>query len=407
MQIAHEHRGNYFLAKVTGKLDITWADHFTSTFLQHVRQGKHNILVDASQLTFLSSAGIRSLIMVYKELKTVNGSFQIVNATEFVTRILNTSGLQVLLATGLPSDFPDADTTISRPSLSATEVFTLNADAALNLSVHAAWHPWEKVDPLAIMKLDFPKTVFAIGIGSAAGQPEETRALMGEFLAIAGNVVYQPPDEDSRPDYLLSEGDFVPQLYAVQALLCQGEMSHLIRFAPDKDTTVFSVSEIAEMAMHHAGSNAVGFVVLGEIDGLVGASLIRSPGLIEHGEKVQFPEIRNWLSFCGERSYFNQQALLFGLAVRSSDNASLKLLPPTPQYKHLHTHIHSAVFPYQTLQNGKIELHDSVKKFFNGPPPLGLLHLVNDSRPLAGFGQSSLIRGACWCAPINNQEVLL
>jgi len=406
MQITHEQRGNYFLASVSGKLDITWADHFTSTFLQHVRQGKHNILVDASQLTFLSSAGIRSLIMVYKELKTVNGSFQIVNATGFVTKILNTSGLQVLLAAGYPSDFPDADSTISRPSPTTTEVFTLNEDALLTLSVHAAWHPWEKIDTAAIVKLDFPKTVFAIGVGSAAGQPEETRGLMGEFLAIAGNVVYQPPDEDSRPDYLLSEGDFVPQLYAAQALVCQGEMSHLIRFAPDQDTTVFSLSEIAEMALHHTQSNAVGFVVLGEIDGLVGASLIRSPGLIEHGDTISFPEIRNWLSFCGERSYFNQQALLFGLAVRSRDGDQLKLLSPTPQNKYLHTHIHSAVFPYQILQNGKIELHESVNKIFNGPPPLALLHLVNDSRPIAGLGQSSLIRGACWCAPINNQEVL-
>lgn len=407
MQLIHEQRGDYFLTKVSGKLDITWADHFASTLLLHIRQGHHKIVIDASGMTFLSSAGIRSLITVYKELKAVKGSFHIIEATDFVTRILNTSGLQSLLAGIVPSDFPNAVSDISEKTLSSSEVFVLNPDAALTLSVPSAWQPWEVVDASSIAKLDFPKTVFAIGIGSAADQPEETKSLFGEFLAIGGNVVYQPPDEDGRPDYLLSEADFIPQLYTIQALVCQGEMSHLIRFAPNDTANVFSITDMAEMALHHTRSNAAGFVVLGEIDGLVGANLIRSPGLINHGESLEFPAIREWLSFCGERIHTNQQALLFGLAIRSKKNETVKLLSPILQSQRLHTHVHACVFPYQTLQNGKIDLDESIKKFFNGPPPIALLHLVNDSRATAGLGQSSLIRGACWCAPIINQEVLL
>jgi hypothetical protein len=48
----------------------------------------------------------------------------------------------------------------------------------------------------------------------------------------------------------------------------------------------------------------------------------------------------------------------------------------------------------------------SVRKFFSGPPPLAVMHLVDDMRPAVGLGQSALIRGACWCAPVKDPEVL-
>jgi hypothetical protein len=33
-----------------------------------------------------------------------------------------------------------------------------------------------------------------------------------------------------------------------------------------------------------------------------------------------------------------------------------------------------------------------------------LLHLIEDNRPAIGLGQSSFIRGACWCAAIKYGE---
>jgi len=406
MQISDELRGKYLIIKAYGKLDVTWADHFATTLRKHIHQGNHNILIDASEMIFLSSAGIRSLMTIYKELLNVNGTFQLFAPTEFVKKTLETSGLQIWLNNGLPADLPASPVDSDKKTFS-TEVYVLNQNATLEISTPAKWRPWQQVKPEDIVLLDFPKTAFAIGIGSAAENANEARSLFGEFLAIAGNVVYQTPDENTRPDYLLSEGNFVPHLQTIQALYCNGEMSHLIRFSPENHGTVFPISEIAEMAIQYTQSSTVGFVILGEIDGLVGVNLIRSPGEIEVENSMQFPEIRDWLSFCGERLYAGQQALLFGVATRISQDSEVKYLSPSGQNQQLFLHVHAAVFPYQTLQNGQIELISSIAKFFNGPPPQALLHLVDDSRPSVGLGQSSLLRGACWCAPIKNQEVQL
>jgi hypothetical protein len=32
----------------------------------------------------------------------------------------------------------------------------------------------------------------------------------------------------------------------------------------------------------------------------------------------------------------------------------------------------------------------------------GLLHLVNDDRPLIGRGQSEFVRGVCWAGPVRS-----
>ena len=42
----------------------------------------------------------------------------------------------------------------------------------------------------------------------------------------------------------------------------------------------------------------------------------------------------------------------------------------------------------------------------NGPPPRAVMHLLEDTRPGAGLGESALLRGACWFAPLSNPEAL-
>ena len=136
---------------------------------------------------------------------------------------------------------------------------------------------------------------------------------------------------------------------------------------------------------------------------MVGTVLIRSPGRISEDREIDFPEIREWLTFCGERSFSHQQALLVGVvSVKGGP-----LIPSTPSAPGKAAHIHVAVFPYQPLPNGKIELAEATGRFFNGPSPLAVMHLADDDRPVVGLGESTLIRGACWFGSFQNPEVLL
>ncbi len=407
MNLRHEMRGKYLLIHVEGKLDASWSEDVTETLLGHIRNGDHHMVVDASELVFLSSAGIRALLQVYKALNTVHGSFRIVHPTPFVEQILSTSGFRVLLADGPPEDMPESET----PGLKeesgdgGIERFTLKEDACLTMIHAAGWHPWQLVEPGMGSVLSFPTDVYALGIGSSAEDFESARDQFGEFLAVAGNVVVQLPDEQGHPDYLIAERQYVPKMYCIQSLCFSGEMAYLIRFAPSDTTPFHSISALMDHILAQTGGHAAGFVMLGEIEGLVGAALIRSPGLLQEEREIPFPEIRDWLTFCGERSYARRQALLTGVVSKGDEFHDQALLRPVPSRPGTAAHVHAAVFPYQPLQNGPVGVDSAVQKFFNGPPPLAVMHLVDDVRPAVGLGQSSLIRGACWFGPIQHAEV--
>ena len=72
------------------------------------------------------------------------------------------------------------------------------------------------------------------------------------------------------------------------------------------------------------------FVLLAETEGLVGADLITSPGLITSSGNIPFPGIRDWLSFSGEKVYHGYMALVFGIVARTESSANIRLLNPLP-----------------------------------------------------------------------------
>lgn len=408
MNLRHETRGKYLLITAEGKLDASWADYFTDTLLGHIRNGCHHMVVDASGLAFLSSAGIRSLLQIYKALNTVHGSFRIVHPAAFVEQVLRTAGFQVLLADAPPEEMPPSETAshIQAAEDAGLQEFTLEEDASLTLFQAAGWRPWRRVEPVGCKRFLFSEDVCALGIGSSASDFESARSQFGEFVAVAGNVVYQPPDEQGHPDYLISEGDYVPEMRCIQCLGFSGVMGRLIRFAPADKAPFWTVSALMGHILARTGGKAAGFVALGEIEGLVGAALIRSPGELDAEREIDFPEIREWLTFSGERSHAHQLALLAGV-VRKGDVAHGEgLLAPLPSNPDAAVHVHAAVFPYQPLQNGRIALEPTVRKCFSGPPPLAVMHLIDDARPAVGLGESALIRGACWFGPLENPEVL-
>jgi anti-anti-sigma factor len=71
MQLTQEKTGKYLLIKAQGRLDASWAEYFLEEVRTAVRNGEHHMIIDATELVFLSSAGIRSLLILHKELLLV------------------------------------------------------------------------------------------------------------------------------------------------------------------------------------------------------------------------------------------------------------------------------------------------------------------------------------------------
>jgi anti-anti-sigma factor len=395
--------------RLSGRLDAAWAGHFHGAASELVRDGHHRLRIDASDLEYLSSAGLRTLLRIRRDLDAVNGSLAIVRASPFVRETLRMSGLETLLAPdGEEAGAPAAAGTREAAPAAREPVpgmhlerHVLDPGGRVGLRVHAAWKPWDAVRAGDLVEVEFPRHRFGLGIGAPGSGPDDARGRLGDFAAAAGCLAWLPGDGAESPDYLEQEDRFIPRLHAVQALAAEGAFSHLLRFRPDTKDAFVSLEDLLEQALQATGSGAVAAGILAEIDGLVGAALARSPGLIRAGDRPgDFPEIRNWIAFCGERLYRRSLALVVAFAARDANAAQLAPLAPMPFRPGLRAHAHAVVLPFRPLSQGVVDFESSVRAAFAESSPLGLLHLLGDDRPIGGLGQSTFIRGACWCAPL-------
>ena len=64
--------------RVDGRIDGYWADHLDEAISAAVAEGHHQIALDCSAVSFLSSAGIGVLVKHHKQLAHIKGGLHVV-----------------------------------------------------------------------------------------------------------------------------------------------------------------------------------------------------------------------------------------------------------------------------------------------------------------------------------------
>jgi hypothetical protein len=110
------------------------------------------------------------------------------------------------------------------------------------------------------------------------------------------------------------------------------------------------------------------------------------------------PSVRTRLSFSAERTFTHSVSLAAGIVARTTGADDIgQLRPIAPGAV---GHVHAAAFHFRPIQKGLINLDETVAQLFEPNQLRGVMHLINDDRGAPGAGESELIRGACWIAPV-------
>jgi len=385
--------------RLTGRLDATWAEHVGESIEAAVRTGSHRIVLNFSGVNYISSLGIGVVMKHYQRLKAVNGSLTICDPSEATLRVLRAAGLATYLVT---------DGAVA-PVPAAAERVLERAEAAY----HA--YPQPVIQPLMCRLVGAPEKLanagfaegdtrlltfgtgtFGLGLGAFGEGFSDCRDRFGEFLAAGGCAITLPTnDQHALPDYIVEEGVLVPRVEALYALAGAGDFPWMVRFdaRPGGSGTV-TLSELLDAALELAASDTLAFVALSEAGGLVGATLRQSPAAAP--ASLEFPAIRDWVSFTTERASERSLALLVGVAARTSTPEAAAFLRPLSAERTLHAHVHAAVFPYRPVQRGELPFGKTIADLLSAAAPHAVLHLMGDTRPFDGIGETDLVRGACW-----------
>jgi anti-anti-sigma factor len=408
------------VAEVTlvGSLDSAWSSYLSDRLDEVIRSGALNVNLDLTGVSYLSSNGIALLVGYHKQLRRIGGRLRIVADSEAVSYVLRLTGVFQLLHDESPTGL--TQTTRAIPS-EATEregmtlqIFEKKTDGkpeCVELVGDPARLPGHGYGPQDEQTWRAAPEAVALGLGALGPSFEACCGRFGEFLAAGGYAVYRPSAGPGRPDFEHAAGEFVPAVRMLYGLAFSVERASVIRFEAkgEPGSACVSLSHIAGACLHQARCEVVGVVLAGESDGLVGAALRQSPvNLAARVDPFAHPDARDWLSLTPEPEHSRSTALVVGVAAEHPTPALRPFIRPlvgeTPTASEIQGHFHAAVVPYRPLAAGPVKLPETVSHLFAPGRIETILHLLGDSRPIVGAGESTFTRGAIWYVPLSVPE---
>ncbi|MBM3965529.1 MAG: hypothetical protein FJ308_10775 [Planctomycetes bacterium] len=269
--------------------------------------------------------------------------------------------------------------------------------------------PRGEIDESAEYEVRFEGTTFGLGLGafsdSVADGGEKKLGRYGESLGVAGCVVQHAADGSRVPDFQLQHADLVPQMKVLYGIIGRGEFSHLIRVeAAESAKGTLGYSEFVSKVCNQLDTPNLAFVILAECASVVGARMLRFPEVSRSQSLWEFPGIRDWLTFTSEQGESRKLALIVGMVFRDPPENAKSFLRPIGIDEQLVGHAHATEFSYRPLPKGALDLTSAVRTLFEKDSPRSVIHLMMDARPIEGVGETELMRGACWCGPIEDSK---
>lgn len=392
--------------RIQGRVDTFWADHLQGAVDYVVDQGARNLRLHMGGVDYLSSAGIRVLIVAAKKIQAAKGRLEIVQPSASAMSILDMAGLTDLVSSTVTEEAAMTEEVREIPTAHAIfHEHSLGAAAPLQCSMVGSTAGvrsglFRGNDTRNLM---YPDSTFGLGLGAFGNNYEDCRGRHGEYIALAGAAAYQPTDGTDVPEYMVSEGDWVPELNVLYGLWAQGRFSRYLEFDATPAPGVVPFSEILQTALSSAQSDTIGFVMLAESNGLLGVGLKRSiSGLRNLETPLSFRDVRKALS--GDPTRHSQRVLsvVVGVASLNPPDELSALFHPVVHGSHITAHANAGIFPRHSIDEGVMDLRRKVQALFQSESLSDLIHLMADESNLGLEGETHFIRGACWAGAIDS-----
>lgn len=92
MEFSVDEIGDVRAVKITGNLDTQASPAAQEQLIQLIDGGATKVLIDFEDLNFISSSGLRMLLVAVKRLEAIGGQLRVCNANKMVQDVFEVSG---------------------------------------------------------------------------------------------------------------------------------------------------------------------------------------------------------------------------------------------------------------------------------------------------------------------------
>lgn len=96
MEIMEQRKGAVVLLALKGRLDASTAVRLEEKFLALIDGGETKFALNLLQLDYISSAGLRVLLMAAKRLKTTNGKIVLLSLKDQIREVFEIAGFAAI-----------------------------------------------------------------------------------------------------------------------------------------------------------------------------------------------------------------------------------------------------------------------------------------------------------------------
>ena len=98
MEIQKERVGEACVVTVSGRLDGIYSSNFANQVGELITGTNPKILIDFTDIDFVTSAGLRALLMLLKKAKATGGVFALCGVNDQVREVLDISGFTAMFS---------------------------------------------------------------------------------------------------------------------------------------------------------------------------------------------------------------------------------------------------------------------------------------------------------------------
>jgi anti-anti-sigma factor len=393
-QATPEEKGDRLKISVSGRFDAAGAKVVADALENALNTGRHSVELDMGGVDYLSSAGMRVLIIYHRKFSQLKGLFYLTSVNDKVGRILEMTGLYNLLAVSPDHDGQKApgQQTVSFEGWALTVSGT---EPGISLLTHIIGSPL--TDPAGPPDeslpevLPFPPSTLAFGTGALGYEAADCTGRYGPFLAAGGFAAFQPlHGEDRDPDYVeYAEAD-IPLLHVLDAISLTGNYFPVVSFESTASPPGFD--ELVRAVMAAGSMTAAGFIIAAECEPAEDGVTVQDG--TDDGGKNSPP---------GNAAHTRTRCLMLAGGVAGGVGMAGPLrerLFPADAGTGLLTHVHAAFFsPAPLRRRGPVKLKDTLSFLFDQD-----LQDVVCLENQPGREGLRLLRGLVWSAPLQEKK---